>query len=86
MIVNVLNEILINYTMIQEIWQHHRETMISRILSETRNWEKWERRTIAIDTCTLLFSESEEKSSGRQTSLVSLTNHAASIGTCTLKA
>ena len=31
--VNMLNEILMNYTMIQEIWQHHRESlMMSRIL------------------------------------------------------
>ena len=48
-----------------------------------RNWELWERRTIAINTFTLLFTESEEKTSGRQTSLMSMTNHAFGIWTCT---
>ena len=33
LIVNMLDEILMNYTMIQEIWQHHRESlMMLRIL------------------------------------------------------
>ena len=31
-----------------------------------RNWEQWERRAIAINTFTLLFSKSEEKKSRRQ--------------------
>ena len=31
-----------------------------------RNWEQWERRVIAINTFTLLFSKSEEKKSWRQ--------------------
>ena len=47
-----------------------------------RNWEKWERRTISINTSTLLFSKSEKKSR-RQISLLSMTNHALGIWTCT---
>ena len=48
-----------------------------------RNWEKWERRTIAINTFTLLFSKSKEKKSRRQISLMSMTDHALGIWTCT---
>ena len=48
-----------------------------------RNWENWERRTIAINTFTLLFSKSKEKKSRRQISLMSMTNHVLGIWTCT---
>ena len=35
LIVNMLNEILMNYTIIQEIWQHHWELLtMSRILTK----------------------------------------------------
>ena len=40
-------------------------------------------KTIAINTFTLLFSKSEEKTSRRQISLMSMTNDALSIWTCT---
>ena len=40
-------------------------------------------KTIAINTFTLLFSKSEEKTSRRQTSLMSMTNDALGIWTCT---
>ena len=33
---------------------------------DRRTWEKWERRTVAINTFTLLFSKSKEKKSTRQ--------------------
>ena len=64
LIVNMIDEILKNYTIIQEICQHHRKSlMMSEDSEERRNWEYWERRTSAINRFTLLFSKSEEKTS-----------------------
>ena len=48
-----------------------------------RNWEKWEWRTIAINTSTFFFGESEGKSPDDRSCLKSMTNNAAGIGTCT---
>ena len=49
LIVNMLNEILVNYTMIQEIWQHHRESlMMSRILRKERIENSGSEEPIAI--------------------------------------
>ena len=48
-----------------------------------RNWEKWKRRTIAIDTFSLLFEKSKTKSLDGGKCPVSMTNHTVGIGTCT---
>ena len=47
-----------------------------------RNWEKWKRRTIAIDTFSLLFEKSKTKSLDGGKCPVSMTNHTVGIGTC----
>ena len=39
---------------------------------DRRTWEKWERRTVAINTFTLLFSKSKEKKSTRQKKVLCL--------------
>ena len=48
-----------------------------------KNWEKWNRRTIAIDTYILLFEKSKTKSLDGGKCPVSMTNHTVGIGTCT---
>ena len=60
LIVNLHNECLKNYILIREIWQPHRDS------EKRRNWEKWEWRTIATNTFTLLFGKSKGKKSRRQ--------------------
>ena len=76
MIVDLLEEYLKNYTMIQEVWRHQ-----WRFLEKK---ELWERRTVAINTFTLLFSKSKErKHLDDKTSVMSMTNHAVVIGNCT---
>ena len=76
LIVNMLNEILIIYTMIQEIWRHY-----------WRFWEYELRKMEAKNRCNQYFYlafqlERGEEKSGRQISLVSMTNHALGIWTC----
>ena len=52
--------------------------------SENRkNWEKWKRRIIAIDSYILLFEKSKTKSLDGGKCPVSMTNHTVGIGTCT---
>ena len=77
LIVHMLNDILMNCTIILGIWRHFGYS------ENRRNWENWERGTIAITTFTLFFSKSEENTSWRQTSVMSMTNHALGIWTCT---
>ena len=48
-----------------------------------RNWEKWERRTIAINTFILFSNRKQDKSLNGGKCPMSMTNHAAGIGTCT---
>ena len=80
----MLNETLMIFSILQEIWQHHRKSlMMSKDSEKRRNWEKWERRTIAINTITLLFSKSKEKSLDDKKSLMSMTYHVLGIWTCT---
>ena len=83
LIVNLLDEILMNCTIIQEIWQHHRESlMMSRILRkqgiETSGSEE-PLQSIPLPC----FSVRARKKSRRQMSLVSMTNDALGIWTCT---
>ena len=48
-----------------------------------KNCEKWDRRTIAINTFTLYLGESKGKSVDDRNYSMSVTNHAAGLGTCT---
>ena len=62
LIVNMLNEILKNYTMIQEIGQHHRESLVmSRILRIEGIGNSGSEGPLQSIIFTLLFSKSEEK-------------------------
>ena len=83
LIVNLLEEILMNCTIIQDIWQHHRESlMMSRILRkegiETSGSEE-PLQSIPLPC----FSVRARKKSRRQMSLMSMTNDALGIWTCT---
>ena len=75
LIVHMLNDILMNCTIILGIWRHFGYS------ENRRNWENCERGTIAITTFTLFFSKSEENTSWRQTSVMSMTNHVLGIWT-----
>ena len=55
LIPNMLDDILMNYTMIQKIGDN------IGVSEKRRNWEKCEGRTVAINTFTLLFIEGKEK-------------------------
>ena len=76
LIVNMIDEIVKNYTIIQEIWQHHRESlMMSRMLRKEGIEKSGSEEPLQSKPFTLLFSKSEEKKSRRQISLMSMTNH-----------
>ena len=47
-----------------------------------RNWEKWERRTIAINTFIEFSNRKQDKSLNGGTCPMSMTKNAARIGTC----
>ena len=75
--VNMLDEILMNCTMIQEIWRQHQ-----------RFWEQKELRKVeAKNHCNrylyLAFRKSKTKSLDGGKCPVSMTNHTVGIGTCT---
>ena len=75
--VNMLDEILMNYTMIQEIWRQHQ-----------RFWEQKELRKVeAKNHCNrylyLAFRKSKTKSLDGGKCPVSMTNYTVGIGTCT---
>ena len=48
-----------------------------------RNWEKWERRTIAVNTFILFLGTSKTKSLNGGKRPKFMTNHAGGVGTCT---
>ena len=48
-----------------------------------RNWEKWERRTIAVNTFILFLGTSKTKGLNGGKRPKFMTNHAAGVGTCT---
>ena len=77
LIVNMLDDILMNYTMIQTIWRHYR-----------RFWEQKELRKLrAKNHCNqylyLAFRWEQDKCPDGAKCLVSVTDHAVGIGTCT---
>ena len=77
MIVNLLEEYLQNYIMIQEIWQHHRGFI-----------EEQELRIVGVSNhCNqnfcFAYREKQRKNLDDSNCLKSVTHHAAGIGTCT---
>ena len=68
-----------NYTMIQEIWQHQRE------LREEKELRKVGAKNHCNQYLYLAFKGKQEKSPDGGKCLMSMTNHAAGIGTCTQK-
>ena len=81
LVVNMLDEILKNFFFYSRNLATPSGIADEVDDSEKRSWEQWERRTIAINTFTLLFSKSEEKTSRRQISLMSMTNHVLGLWT-----
>ena len=77
LIVNMLDEILMKTTIVQENWQHHREslTMSKSLIKEGIEHSGSEE---PLQTILLLcfFSKSEEQTSRRQVSLMLMANHA----------
>ena len=60
LIVNMLDENLMNYTMIWEIWQYIGNS------GKRKNWEKWERRSIAINTFILCVLKKKQDNKSRR--------------------
>ena len=83
LIVNMLDKILMNCTSVQEIWQHHRKSlMMSRIPRKEGIENGGSEETLQSIPFLCFFSKSEKKSR-RQISLMSMTYHALGIWTCT---
>ena len=80
----MLDEILMNITIIQEIWQHHRESlMMSRILRKEGIENSGSEESLQSLRLPCFFSSSEEKKSRRQKSLMFITDISLCILTCT---
>ena len=63
---------------------NYRKLATSSGFHRRRNWHKWERRTVAINTSALLSREVRQKCLDVGNRLMSLTNYLASgVGTCT---
>ena len=82
LIFNMLDDILKNYTMIKEIWQHHRETLMMSKILRKEGIENSGREELLQSIPLPCFSVRARKSR-RQISLMCMTNHALNIWTCT---
>ena len=84
LIVNMLDEVLRIYTIILEIWKHHRESLMMLRILRKEGMEKSGSEEPLQSILLLCFSvRARRKKSGRQISLMSVTNHALGIWTCT---
>ena len=87
LIVNMLDEILMNYTMIQEIWQHHQESLtMSTILRKERIEKSGSEEPLRSTLLTCFSVRARRKSLDVKwffcLSLMSMTNRAVGIGIC----
>ena len=77
----MLDEILMNYTMIQEIWQHHRESlMMSRILRKEGIENSWSEEPLQSIPLPCFSVRARQKSPDGGKCPMSVTNHALVFG------
>ena len=70
-----------NTTIVQEIWQDHRESLtMSRIVRKEGIENSGSEEPLQSILLACFFSKSEEQTSRRQVSLMSMTNHAWYLG------